>query len=174
MNITYGEHSIDFSKLPEASVRAMLQRGVTHFLGSEQASKVSTKFKDADEATNTDEARASFKAECVAKALAALNEGTVGVSTRGSAADPLEAEIERITKREVVAVLKGQGLKFPKDGESVKFGNGTVRTGDEMLTNYSAKHGDRIRKEAEAALKEKARAAKKLAEKTADATTGDL
>jgi hypothetical protein len=168
MNITYGEHSIDFSKLPEASVRAMLQRGVTHFLGSEQASKVSTKFKDADEAINTDEA------ECVAKALAALNEGTVGVSTRGSAADPLEAEIERITKREVVAVLKGQGLKFPKDGESVKFGNGTVRTGDEMLTNYSAKHGDRIRKEAEAALKEKARAAKKLAEKTADATTGDL
>lgn len=173
--ITYGETQVDFSKLPETSVRAMLSRGLTHFLGSEQASKVTSHFtdKDGNKIPASDEDRASKKAEFVSAALGALLAGTVGVSTRGPAKDPLASEFDSIVKREVTATLKAQGLKFPKDGESIEFANGTKRTGDEMLTNYGTKHKDRIESEAKKAVADKARAAKKMADKAAEAL-GDL
>lgn len=172
--ITYGETQVDFSKLPETSVRAMLSRGLTHFLGSEQASKVIAKFKAEDGTkSGTEVDWAAAKAEFVAAALVALHDGTVGVSTRGPTKDPLEAEIASIVKREVTATLKANGLKFPKDGETVTFGNGVTRTGAEMLANYLAKNSDAVHKEAEKALADKARAAKKLADKVSE-KLGDL
>lgn len=168
MQLTYGDVTVDFSTLPAKSQEALAKRGLTHFLGNEQAAKVSgwkAKFAEdnngaepgADEVT-------SKKAEYITNALAALMNGTVGTATRGPAADPIDAEIERITKREINAVLKANGAKFSGKGDErvVTFANGEKFTMDQLVERRlaNADHAARIRKEAEKAI----RAAAKQAE----------
>lgn len=169
LNVVYGEHTVKFADVPFASLKAMVSRGVTHFLGSEQASKVSTRFNPEnipEGVTDTPEARAAYKAECVAKALEALHAGTVGVSTRGPAKDPLESAMESIARKEITDTLKANDLKFVKvegqDEKVVQFANGQTRTMAQMIEKRLADHGARIKADAEKALREAARKAAKL------------
>lgn len=187
--ITYGTHSVDFATLPEQSVKAILKRGLTHFLGSEQASKVTAYFdperKLADGETRLEDNEANrdaIKAKFQAAAIDALLAGTVGVSTRGPAADPLEVEINRIAKREIVDILKSQGVKAPKKAEDTVTIGGQAFTIDQLVARRldptgpagvdkktGTPHADRIAKEAKKVLDDKAKAAKKAAEKAAEA-----
>lgn len=164
ISITYGDHTLDFSKLPPKSLEAMLKRGVAHYLGNEVASKVSgRKAKAAADGTPlADDEVAAIKAEYVAAALQALNEGTVGVSTRGPAADPIDSEMEKIARAEINTVLKANGAKFQGKGEDrkVTFADGQSFTMPQLIERRlgSPDHGDRIRKEAEKAIKARAKA----------------
>ena len=193
LSITYGTHTIDFSAVPPQSIVAMLRRGVSHFLGNEMASKVAAYFdpdrKVAEGETrleDTDENRAKIKADYQAKAVDALLAGTVGVSNRGPAADPIETEINRIARREVGDILKKSGVKPPKkSGDTVEIG-GTAYTLDQLIARRldpaspagvdkksGVAHIERITKEARKVMDDKAKAAKKAAEKVAD-DTADL
>lgn len=166
MNITYGTTTFDFSKLPEASTVAILKRGLTHFLGNEQASKVAgwkarfakTEGREATEA-EIDEQRAAY----VASAIEALQNGTVGTHVRGPSVDPVEAAMEKIARNEINLVLKSNGAKFIGKGEDrkVTFADGSAFTMDELIERRlgNAEHGARIRKEAEKALKAAAKTA---------------
>lgn len=163
MLVTYGDQTLDFTKLPPKSLEAMLKRGVSHFLGNEVASKVSTRKKkaEADGAPLGEDEAVALRGEFLTAALAALHEGTVGTATRGPAADPVDAEADRIAWGEIQTILKSNGSKSEGKGEDRvwKFANGQSFTKDELierrLTNPD--HKDRIFKDAEKAIKAKAK-----------------
>lgn len=170
MQVTYGNITLDFTKLPAKSLEAMLKRGVTHYLGNEQAAKVSgwkSRFADDNNgAVPGDDEIAAKKAEYVSAAVAALEAGTVGMATRGPAADPVEAEMERIAKREINAILKTNGAKFSGKGDErkVTFANGQSFTMDQLVERRLANpsEGPRIKTAAEKAIKQAAREAEKV------------
>lgn len=165
--IKYGDHIADFNTLPEASLVAMLRRGFAHFMGSEQASKVTSHFDPENETPVPDspEARAEFKAQCQTKAMAALVAGTVGMSTRGPAVDPITTIIRRLAKAEILPILKANGLAWPKKAEDVvSFPNGDKFTGAQLVDRRIAKEGERLGKEAKKVADEQARRNKKLEE----------
>ena len=176
LTITYGTHTLNFAELPHQSVRAMLSRGVTHFLGSEQASKVGPnsswfeKFEKANGRKPTEDETNAQKAANLAAAIQALVAGTVGTA-RGPKLDPIEAEIDRMLETEVWDILAGQklckGNKKPKDEDSFEFEDGQKFTFEELVERRRAKHGDRVRaaatKKVEAAKKAREAVAKKAA-----------
>jgi len=162
--INYGDHEIDTAKLPQASIDALLRRGVSHYLGNEQASKL-TAWADAQAKAEggsvpTDEQKAARKAELVREALAALAAGTVGTRVAGPRVEPIEAARNAIAKREVTEILRGAGIKPPKGDEAVKFADGTTKTMAQMVATRLEKFGDRIEKEAQKKLAEDARRVK--------------
>ena len=189
----YAGHKIEFAALPVASQIAMARRGLVHFLGNEQAAKVSARanreqeaaakaFKEAygrdataDEAlafVASDETKQGWKLDFIAEAIKALAEGSVGMGARGPAVDPIEAEMERIAKRQVTDILKANGIKVPRKDEAVQFADGSRKTMDEMVEGRLVKNADAIRKEAEKAVKDRKRqqdAAKAAAAKAAEA-----
>lgn len=181
--ITYGAHTLDFNTLPSASMRAMLSRGVTHYLGSEQASKVGPnsswfeKFEKANTRKPTEDETNAQKAANLAAAIQALVEGKVGTA-RGPKLDPIEAEIERMAETEVWDILAAQklckGNKKPKDEDSFEFEDGQKFTFEELIERRKAKHGERIRaaatKKVEAAAKAREKAKAEAAKRAATAT----
>lgn len=194
--IKYGESIADFNTLPEASLVAMLRRGYSHFKGSEQASKIVAKISTAlDEMGEDTESMspavksAAFKkfraenaaqvagwmSEVQANADAALVAGTVGVSTRGPAVDPITTIIRRLAKTEVVAILKQNALAWPKKAEDVvTFPDGRKFTGPELIDRRIKVEGDRLGKEAKKLADEQARRNKKAEEAAAASDLGAL
>lgn len=186
----YADNTIDFSKVPQPSIEALLSKGVTHFLGNEQASKVTawkTKVtderaaeakKNGTEATPLTEAEIEAKKnEFVTKALQAIYDGEIGAG-RGPRLDPVEREFRSLVDAHIANTLAGNGIKFPKgrklpgDDETIQFANGQTRTLEQMRENVSKTHGDRLRKDAEkrvADIAKKAAQAKAAAEKAAAA-----
>lgn len=178
--IKYGETEIETTKLPEASVQALLRRGLSHYLGNEMSSKVVGKvaghIKSAKEAWGkanegataddvteasfepSDEVKAAWKAEALAEGLKALAEGTIGNQVRGPRLDPLETAKLDIVKKEIFAILDANKLARPKKAEDVVvFGDGTSKSLQQMIDNRFANHGDRIAREAEKKVAEDAR-----------------
>ena len=180
LQIQYGDHSVDFDALPEASKKALASRGLTHFLGNEQAAKltnwaatrVAKAIKELGEApaksdvdaatemaTPNDAERATRKIELVAEALKTLHDGTVGVRVGGPKADPIESIMSRLASVEVADVLRANKAKMPKGDETVVIG-GQSLTKAELIARRIAKHGDRLRKAAQKELADKAKATK--------------
>lgn len=140
MVVTYGDITLDFSKLPPTSLAAMLRRGVSHYFGSEQASKVTGLFKPDDEGKikaevqDTDENRAKALADFRAKAHDALIAGTVGVSVRGPSVDPITVIVRRLAKGEISDILKLQGVKPPvKVEDTVETPDGAKHTMNDLI-----------------------------------------
>ena len=76
--------------------------------------------------------------------------------------------MESIARREVVDVLKGNGLKAPKKDETVVLG-GHSFTMDDLIERRLEKHSDRIRKEAERHIAEAKRKSERLQAEAAKA-----
>lgn len=182
--ITYGDRKVDTASLPEKSIEALLRRGVTHYLGNEQASKVTAKIDKAvsegkaegfvatrDDIkayreANSDQVGIWMK-EVTDSALAALLEGTIGnraVGTSGPKLAPLDTIVRKVAKAEVIDTLKANGLSTPKGEEKVQFDGGKSFTLDELIDRRIAKHGDRLTAAAKKELADRARKAKQAAE----------
>ena len=175
--ITYGDRSVDIRELPHTSLMALVNRGKTHYFGSEQASKVSGWADGVAEETGAvpdDAARAAKKAEFVAAAWEALLGGTVGVSqARGPRGTPIDSIIKTLAVKEIAAILKSQGLAMPTGDKVVQFANGEAFTRAQLVERRLAKHGDRLRKEAEAEIKARERLAAKAAKEAGDEATAE-
>lgn len=169
--ITYGDITLDFNALPQTSLVAMLRRGVSHYFGSEQASKVTGLFKPDDEGKiradvpDTDENRAKALADFRAKAHDAILAGTVGVSVRGPSVDPISAIMARLARKEVTDILKANGVKPPKKAEdTVATPDGSKFTMGQLVDRRIAKEGERLGREAKKIADEQSRKAKKAEE----------
>lgn len=189
--LTYGEQiSCDETKLPQVSIHALITRGWSHFMGNEQASKVTAKIRTAiatnlstpDKEVNqvdvTKEQVSAYRADNVSQveawensvrqeALEKLMAGTVGVSVRGPAKDPVESAMATIARKEIATIFTSQGVKVPKGEETVTVGTGEAAVTLPMegwIARRLASHRDRIRKEAERNLAEAAWKAKRLQE----------
>lgn len=173
MNITYGTHSIHIESLPATSLEALLRRGISHYLGNEQAAKVTNRKADyqAKHGEHPDEELvASWKEEVQALAVEKLVAGTIGQhAPRAPSVDPVEREAAKIATAEVRIILSKNGIKPPKKGEPVTFKNGSQATLEELVARRLANptEGPRIMKEAAKAVK--AAAAKKFALDAGDA-----
>jgi hypothetical protein len=173
--LQYNDITRDEGKLPQASVAALLSRGFAHYMGNEQAAKVSARIGKAlsegkpDTYEPTRDEYAAFrtgnaaqvnawKAEIIAEALKALDEGTVGVRAPGAGVsrDPVESGMRRIARVEVTKILKDQGLKVPTGEKTVHLGEADF-TMDDLIDRRIVKHGERIRKESEQAIAAEAR-----------------
>lgn len=155
--LTYGAFTADFNTLPEASLVAMLRRGFGHFMGSECASKVTAAF-DPENETQPTESKEDYKAKVQAEMFAKLQAGTVGVSTRGPAVDPITTIVRRLAKAEIIPILKANGLAWPKKAEDVvSFPNGDKFTGAQLVDRRVAKEGERLGKEAQKIAAEQAK-----------------
>lgn len=172
MNVTYGKEpgkvfTIDSATLPETSVKALLSRGLSHFLGNEQASKVAAKkeaFKAETGNDAADDEVAAWKEEFQAAAIAALEAGTVGVRAPSAPRlDPIESVIRRFAKAEVLAVLKNANLKAPVKDETIEIG-GNAFTMEDLISRRISKEGERLTKEAKKHMDAEARRAKQAAE----------
>lgn len=185
--IKYGTRELDFATLPQPSLVAMLRRGVSHYFGSEMASKVTAYFDpEHDDAANrpdSPEARAAKKAEFQNAAYEALLAGTVGVSVRGPSADPITTIINRLAKAEVKTILANFKLKWPnKADETVELPDGSKVTGAQLIARRldstgpagvdkktGVAHADRLKKEAEKIAAEQKKKNDKLIAQAEDA-----
>lgn len=153
-------HGIDFAVLPESSRQALLSRGLTHYLGSEVAAKV-TAWKGKNEGAS-DDAIAAYKTEVYAEAKQALLDGTMGFNARGPRLDPVEAEMTRLATAEVKAILRGAKMTVGKD-KNVRFADGTIKSLADMVATRIERESDRLRKEAERNVKAVAKKASEVA-----------
>lgn len=139
----------DLFAMPDASVSAMIGRGITHYFGSEVASKVKA-WQDKIEAGDTestppvaprpvsDDEKAAKKAELVGDFLSRLSAGEVGVRTPAIQVDPVEKVLDRLVRESVLATLAANGIKAPKKDESIQFADGSTRTMADMLARRKA------------------------------------
>lgn len=167
--VTYGDMALDFDTLPETSRMAMFRRGVSHFFGSEVASKVKAHFDSEDEngikPERTDESNAAKLAEVRGEFMARLLAGTVGVSTRGPAVDPITVIIRRLARIEVQTTLKANNLAWPKKAEdTIELPDGSKVTGAQLIDRRIARDGERLTTAAKKIALDQARAAKKAEE----------
>lgn len=185
--ITYGTRTLDFTTLPQASLVAMLRRGVSHYFGSEMASKVTAYFdadhEDAANRVDSPEARAAKKAEFQSAAFDALVAGTVGVSVRGPSVDPITTIVNRLAKAEIKTILANMKLKFPtKADETIDLPDGSKITAAQLIARRldrdgpagvdkktGVAHADRLKKEAEKIAAEQKKKNDKLAAQAEDA-----
>jgi len=173
--LSYGDkYKIDLSSLPEASLRALLSRGLTHYMGSEQASKVTAARKAAEEAGETfGEAEAeAAKVKFQDEAWGHLVGGTMGGGARGPRGTAVETVMRQIIVADITTKLKAAGLTVPKGKDTIKLGEQAF-TLAALIDRAMARDGDRFRKEAEAEMKARERrAAKALADAKASGATG--
>lgn len=176
--LTYGtDVEVDFSSLPDASQHALAQRGFTHLLGNEIASKVHAWAGQEGQANSDDKAAVKTWKEANAKAvtdkstalvadmLKALTDGTVGARVGGPRLAPLDTIRRRIAKEQVVTILAGNGIKTPKKDETIKFPDGREVTLESLIDDRLVKVladgrdiGAEITKAAEKELAQKAKA----------------
>jgi len=176
--ITYGQHVIDILSLPPKSVEALIKRGLTHYLGNEQAAKVSGWIADQIPDSDTmskEQRKAAIKAfresnindvmaktnAVVAAAVAALTEGTIGVrAVAGPKADPVEKVMRELAIAHIAANLAKHGLKMPTGNKTVTIGEHQL-TRDELVARQFARDEAGYRTKAEAEIRRRAKAVEK-------------
>lgn len=156
--VTYGEHTIDLSTLPTVSLDSLIRKGLAHYLGNEQASKVTEWKKQAvakavqaakglddagmkallaDPAFYTEVSKglgpndaevAAYKFDCIRNAVQALVDGKVGVGGSRPRGTALETVMRDIAEKEVRAVLKANNLTMPSGDKELEFADGTRHT----------------------------------------------
>lgn len=159
---TYGNLSIDTSAIPAKSLEALISRGVTHYLGNEQASKVSGAVKKAieDGTPLADDEIVALKAQYVAAAHAALLDGSIGTRVGGPKLDPLTRATRDIAGEEIGAMLKKAGQKVPKGKETIEVKGQALTFADLVDRRIASEaHGARIAKEAKARVASVSKAA---------------
>jgi len=172
---TYGELQIDSAKFHENAVHALLRRGLSHLLGNEQAAKVGPESSWGKE--NKDATKEQVAAQKLAfqnAAISTLYDGTIGVrASSGPKADPLQSEMRKLAKAEVIAILAtqktadGKKVSFPTGDKTITVG-ADVLTGDQLIARRLTKHGERIKVEASRNLAAQAKKAKQVVEAGVD------
>lgn len=162
--LAYGKtFSCDPRELPEVTIHALLRKGLTHFMGNEQSSKVSTWTQDeiAEGRKVTADAKAAKLAELQVDAWKQMLEGKIGVSSRGPRGTALETVMRTIAEKRVKAALGAAGMTLPTGDKQAVFPNGQSFTRAELIQRQLAKYGDEIKTLAEKEIADQARLAKR-------------
>lgn len=169
--LTYGDNiSVDFGTLPEVSQFALAQRGFTHVLGNEVASRVHAWSQAEGQANSEDkEAVKAWKlanaaavdaktTEVQADFLKSLTDGTLGNRVGGPRLTPIETIKRRIAWGEIETILRANKIKVPKGDDVIEMNGGSFTKAqliDRRLANEVT--GPVIQKAAEKELAAKAR-----------------
>ena len=171
--ITYGAFETEIEALPAASIVALVKRGLSHYMGNEQAAKVSavkSARKDSGEPELSPDEISAMLAERRKSAWDVLLAGTIGAQRAAgprASVDPLEAMKHRVAREQVVERLRQAGLKTPKGDATVKFANGVEKTMADMIAKRLEVDADGIEKEAKKRLAEAKRRQDAIAKQAA-------
>lgn len=162
--LSYGDHKIAIANLPQASLVALAQRGFTHILGNEVASKVTAQKKSFAEANGgaamSEDDVAKMLADYRAEAFAKIAEGRLGVRAAGS---PRGTALETIMRAVAVARLKTNfrklNLKFPVKSTDTVVVNGETLSRNDLIERHLKRFDEVIRAEAQRQLDAKAESA---------------
>jgi hypothetical protein len=148
-----GNWAIDTAKLPDESVKALLEKGVTHYLGNEQSAKWSLEDerRAKDGRDRSESAKREFILAAMRTAYEAMYNGTMSVrATRQVGPDELTIEVRRIAADELTEALsksfdsEGKPIRLP-EGKQTLTVNGVKYTRDALIDARLVKHGERIR-----------------------------
>lgn len=117
--ITYGERQFDFTKLPQPTLVAMLRRGVSHYLGSEQASAVQTKMEKAIAEAGTDGDAEKAKARATQLAEMSTADRKAAFKAFRDANPELVAKWHAETQAEAIADMEAGKVGTSVRGPSV-------------------------------------------------------
>ena len=137
--IRVGDITIETDTLPEASVRALVTKGLRVTLGNEVASAVAGWVKRQD--TPPDEKTIAKETQRVRdRKVASIKDGTM--TTRGprDGFDPVEAEIERLAEAAIDAAITARGIRVTRARRA------------ELAEAYAEAHYESLREQAEKAL----------------------
>lgn len=194
-DLEHGTRKVSAATLPPVSIRALLGRGLGHFMTSEQASKVNSKReKVAEEIKKANPNRAVTKAdmrpggwlriECdkaypkaesdadllafQGEAWDALIAGTIGMGSRGPKITPIEACIREVAAGRVIARLKV--MKMISEGattvpKEVTFPDGSVLSRADLIKRQIDRDPEGVEKEAQTLLRQREREAARAMEK---------
>lgn len=115
-NLIYGDSiSVDFAGLPAASQLALAQRGLTHIMGNEVSSKITTaKAKAKDEGKELSDSDISdLQAKYQEEALVKIENGTLGVRTGGPKLRGLDKIMRDVALEYITAWAAKNGKKLP-------------------------------------------------------------
>lgn len=161
--LTWGDQSVDFAALPVRSQLALAKRGLAHYLGNEQASKLTTwatAFAEENKREATDEEKSAQKSKLIVEAIDKLANGQIGLGGGGPRGTQLDTIVRQLAEGEVRTALKNAGLVMPTGDKTVKFPTGEEFTRAVLIARRIERHGERLRKDAERELARRARATK--------------
>lgn len=170
----YAGQQFDISAMPLPTVVSLVRRTVAHILGNEVASAIAAK-AEAAAATGTpltDDQKAALKAQLIAEKANSIRTGQVSVTVRGPRGTALETIMRALAEGEIKETLKANGLTMPSGDKTVKFPDGQEFTRAVLIARRLERHGDRLRKEAEAEVKRRERAAGRAAKDAPEGATG--
>lgn len=148
--LKYGNLVADISNLPEVSRVALMQRGFTHILGNEVASKVAAWKKTEDGSTADEAAIARKTANYQDEALEKILDGKLGIRAGGPRGTAIETVMRVIAIAELKANFKKAGAKWPEKADSTIKVRDRVLTRTALVGEYMSKHGARLKSDAEA------------------------
>ncbi len=160
--LTYGDHKVSIADIPTQSYIALAARGFSHMLGNEVASKVTAakkKFAEANEALatespeeyeealaeNVEALETQYRAEMIAKIMG----GTLGLRATGPRGSAIETVMRAVAIEELKAALGKESVKWPAKADDEIIVRGITYTRTSLVEAYMAKHGKRLRTEAE-------------------------
>lgn len=187
---------VDTSKLPPASIEALIARGVGHVFGNETASKVVSGIrksinpeKPSEVSTDAvkswrqsnEEAIAEMTRKAHADFVAALESGTLGTrESSGPRVDPLTKWMRQTAAAEVVAILRKKGAiaasekKHPAQDDVFSLGGQEITFGDLIARRLAnPKEGPRLAREGKAHLDALARQKAKAEQNAAAVAEAD-
>lgn len=155
--LKHGDTTLEWETIPEASRKALAQRGFTHIFGNEYAA---TRKRLGDAGKTGADLQSALETWTLGK-LSAIIEGTLGVRVT-STTDPVEKVMERLAAAEIRQAARARKIELPK-GDAF----------EALVEKYIARHNEVLREKAEAEIKAKAEQAKAAAE-MADDILADL
>lgn len=154
MIVTIKGHEIDTTKFPPTSMDYLVNKALRHLLGNVLDSKwVAERDKRTELGllNTSDTDKADFISDQVTDTVAELVAGTYHVRTSAGprAANPLEAEVKKLTESGVKAFLVANGARLPVGDEKLTVADGTEYTRAQLLSWWLENHPE-INQEAEA------------------------
>lgn len=148
MKVTYNGVELDLGDIASdfnaKGIEYLLAYG---FAQSLQDSVAGVKKEMKDEGASDDEIATAIK-ETMQERANAIASGTVGHRVVGPRGSAIETVMRQVALAELTAAFKKKNAKLPKAKDTVTVG-GKPFTRTELVAAYVAKHGERLRQEAE-------------------------
>lgn len=154
--LKWGDYSTLPSEVPAVSLLALAQRGVTHYMGNEQASKLTAWVKKPENKDATEEQVKAYAKTLHDAAWQKIMKGEMGVRSAGQPRiTGIEAVMRKMATAWVSAALAKQGVKLPTGDKTVNMA-GKDFTREQLIDRALKTKGDFFRAEAQKQMDEEA------------------
>jgi hypothetical protein len=144
------EYRVAFADVPARNLAVLCQKGITHFMGNEQASKyVAYKASDVGKAASKEDQLAWLKT-CRDEAFEKVLNGTLGIRSASGAArvTGIDAVMRRIAVEMLTAELAIHNAKLPTGDKTIEV-RGKAYTREQLIETMLKRRADLIKQKAQ-------------------------